>query len=359
MENKKVKVKNNNNSSLKNTGSTIAKIVIVALVILSGLFLIILGFMKTDKNNITFNESGEADYKVFLKQNDYYSEPFISKSEHMSFIASLIDYIHIDFSYKLTSSNESQINTKYTVDAKLLITERGEDSKVLYVMPVKLKDETVKNVKTNNEIYESVDIKYDEYNAIVNKYKREYALSVSSKLLVTMHIDSTANSDKMEGSAFTSQNDLVLSIPLSEQTLNINFDYNSINNSKQFVEYGSLNTNNYIYIATGVVLIIISVVYVVFLKERKEHANETGYTKLKNNILKQYDRYIVETSDIKTDFGDKNIITVKSFTELLDARDNVDKPILFHEDKDARVSRFILIDEKCVYEYTIKESNIK
>ena len=61
MENKKVKVKNNNNSSLKNTGSAIAKIIIVALVILSGLFLIILGFMKTDKNNITFNESGEAD----------------------------------------------------------------------------------------------------------------------------------------------------------------------------------------------------------------------------------------------------------------------------------------------------------
>ena len=84
MENKKVKVKNNN-VKLKNTGSMVAKIIIVALVILSGLFLVVLGFMKTDKNNITFNESGEADYKVYLKKNDYYSEPFISKSEHMSF----------------------------------------------------------------------------------------------------------------------------------------------------------------------------------------------------------------------------------------------------------------------------------
>ncbi len=55
----------------------------------------------------------------------------------------------------------------------------------------------------------------------------------------------------------------------------------------------------------------------------------TKYDKFVNNILKEYDRLIVETNtDI--DLKKYNIIEIKKFTELLDVRDNLKCPILYY-----------------------------
>lgn len=345
------------NKATKRKIKLVPYILLISLVSILGIVFIYLGFAKKEVKMTIFKETGDANYKVYLKENNFYKDPYLEKG--MSYVASLIDYIKLDFNYNLNSSRESDLNYKYKIDAELIITERGQESKILFRRPIVLKDETSVTESTNGVISETLNIKYDDYNAMVNNYKKEYALSVSSKLLITMHIDSSAKATNAEESNFKSSNDITVSIPLSEQTIEINLNSNTINNSKEVLEYSTLNPLNYVFFVIGFVLIIVLLVIIVkfiaFLKTNKK--GESKYVKRKNNILKEYDRFIVEASHIKESKKYNNTIYVKSFDELLDVRDNVEKPILFNEDEIKKISVFSVIDDNNnIYLYIISEN---
>lgn len=314
------------------------------------------GFAKKDRINVIFNETGEADYKVYLKENDYYNAEYLE--EGMSYIASLIDNIELNFNYNLNSNIQSKLNYKYKIDAELIITERGQENKVLYSKPIVLKDEVEQFGDTSGLIDEKIIIKYDDYNAMVNNYKKEYGLSVSSKLVVKMHIDSIGNSTELDEDEFTSSNDLIVSIPLSEQTIEINFNHNTINNSKEIVKYSSFNPINYIYLFVGLTIIIYGIVSVfkLFFRKKKKSRDQL-YEKKRNDILKEYDRFIVEASKMNNIETSKTLINVKSFNELLDARENTDNPIIFYEDKIEQKSTFMVIDDNNIFSYRICEND--
>lgn len=345
------------NKATKRKIKLVPYILLISLVSILGIVFIYLGFAKKEVKMTIFKETGDANYKVYLKENNFYKDPYLEKG--MSYVASLIDYIKLDFNYNLNSSRESDLNYKYKIDAELIITERGQESKILFRRPIVLKDETSVTESTNGVISETLNIKYDDYNAMVNNYKKEYALSVSSKLLITMHIDSSAKATNAEESNFKSSNDITVSIPLSEQTIEINLNSNTINNSKEVLEYSTLNPLNYVFFVIGFVLIIVLLVIIVkfiaFLKTNKK--GESKYVKRKNNILKEYDRFIVEASKIKESKKYNNTIYVKSFDELLDVRDNVEKPILFSEDEVKKISVFSVIDDSNnIYLYIISDN---
>lgn len=315
------------------------------------------GISQKETKNIIFNETGEADYKVYLKENSYYKEKYLEKG--MSYVASLIDYIKLDFNYNLNSSKESDLDYKYKITAELIITEREQENKILFKRPIVLKEETSVKESTNGVITESLNINYDDYNAMVNNYKKEYALSVSSKLLITMHIDASAKATDAEKSSFNSSNDITVSIPLFEQTIEINLNSNTIKNSKEVLEYSTLNPLNYVYLAIGAILMILLIILIIkyFIGFQSKKAKESKYTKTKNNILREYDRFIVEASHIKESKKYNNTIYVKSFDELLDVRDNIEKPILFNEDEVKNISVFSVIDDNNnIYLYIISES---
>ena len=327
---------------------------LIFLIVCGGIMSIYYGFAKKDRYNIIFYEKGNADYKVYLKPNEYYSSPYLEKG--MSYIANLIDKIEVNFNYNLNSSRESELKYKYKISADLVITERGQENKILYSKPIDLKDEVSKIENTSGLINETIIINYDDYNAMVNNYKKEYSLSISSKLVIKMHIDSASESVNMNKDNFNSSNDLIVSIPLSEQTLEINFNHNEINNSKEIVEYSSFNPINYIYLFIGLILIISGVVFFFKALTKKSKKNKISkYEKIKNNLLKEYDRFIVEASKMNNFEANKIIINVKSFVELLDARENTDNPIIFYEDKNEKLATFMVIDNNNVFIYRISE----
>jgi len=332
------------------------EVFLILLIISGGIMFIYFGFAQKGRNSVIFNEKGNATYQVYLKDNDYYSTPYLE--EGMSYIASLIDYINLDFNYNLNSSRESSLEYKYRIDAELIITERGYENRVLFKKNMVLKDDSTITANTNGILNESFKIKYDDYNAMVNNYKKDYALSVSSKLVVKMHIESIGKADNFENDKYVSANDLIVSIPLSEQTLEINFNHNTINNSKEIVEYSSFNPINYIYLFLGFALVIASLIFIIKIILKKNKVNKVSkYTKVKNDILREYDRFIVEADKVKNSNVNKNLVSVKSFNELLDARDNTDNPVIFHEDKLKNESTFMVIDEDVVYVYKISEND--
>ena len=76
------------------------------------------------------------------------------------------------------------------------------------------------------------------------------------------------------------------------------------------------------------------------------------YIKKLEKILKEYDRAIVTVTK-KPDTTKKSINNVPSFEELLDARENLEKPILFYQNRSGSKSTFIIINDKEAYVYTL------
>lgn len=324
---------------------------------ISALFIWV-GLSQRTEKSIIFTENGDVDYKVYLKENNYYTSPYLEKG--MSYVASLIDYIRLDFNYNVNSSDDADLEFKYDVNAELIITERGEESKVLFKKPIVLKENITKSADSSGVLNEQIDIRYDDYNAMVNSYKKEYALSVSSKLVVTMHVESVGNPKNLEKNNFMSNSDLTVSIPLSEQTISVLINCNTINNSKQIVEYGDLDVKNYIYLTIGGVFGLISLFLLVktFYNFTGRSLKDTEYEKTKKTIIREFDRVIVETNEIVDTRKYESVVYVKSFNELLDVRDNVEKPILFHENVKRKISCFMVIDNNILYIYKIRESDM-
>ena len=85
--------------------------------------------------------------------------------------------------------------------------------------------------------------------------------------------------------------------------------------------------------------------------------DNTPFDKYVKKKLKEYDRLIVETDgELKT--RGYNIIEVKNFTELLDARDNLNLPILYSNTIPHEEGIFYILSNSDVYMLTIKNNDL-
>jgi len=63
--------------------------------------------------SLELKESSNLDYKVYLKENDFYDTPYLTKD--MAYIASLIDTINIDFNYLFSIDTISNMDFSYGI----------------------------------------------------------------------------------------------------------------------------------------------------------------------------------------------------------------------------------------------------
>ena len=136
-----------NNIQDKKKFQNYISIIAIALLIL-GAVLIIASVGKID--SIANNETGNVDYTVYLKDNDFYTNKFLQKGdgEVNNYIASLIDTVNVNFSYSNTYSDVVDYEYEYDIDAKILVTDKYDGSKVLYS-----KDELFQNYSKNRIVY--------------------------------------------------------------------------------------------------------------------------------------------------------------------------------------------------------------
>ena len=80
------------------------------------------------------------------------------------------------------------------------------------------------------------------------------------------------------------------------------------------------------------------------------------YYKELNSLMKEYDKYIVMARDGFIPDGNKKTVKVDSFKELMDAREALNKPIIYSKVNDIKCE-FIIEDIEIVYKYTMKESD--
>jgi len=339
------------------TGRVIIFLLLFFAALSISLFLVGKSLTVSNEKIINYRENGSLDYKVNLKPNDFYEEPFLGRD--MLYVASLIKNIDLDFNYQFMISENKNLDFSYSVVADLKITDQTE-SNVYYEKQFVLLDN--KKAKVNNSMQymlnEKVTIDYDYYNSIANDFKTSYGIDGVSNLTVYLKI----NKNVLEGnenSILNNGSSMSVKIPLSQKSISIKIDDNGINATNNIVTEKSVALTNILSIIVAAILFIGSVAALLKTLELLAllFPKKSNYDKQVEKILKEYDRLIVETPTVP-DLTDKNIIKIKRFEELLDARDNLKLPIMYHNLTSHQKCYFYIRQEETIYLMVLKATDV-
>ncbi len=332
----------------------IKQIILMVFTLILSLGMIYYALNNTNKESISYTQNGNVDYKVCLKENNFYSQNCLDKN--MSYVSSLIKNVGLTFNYDLNTSEQLNVKTEYEVTAKLVISNAENTSKYFEQKYI-LQDKTSEGIsQINNEykISKNIDIDYDYYNTIASTFKSQYGVETNSYIEVSFQVFH-ANKEN-EDIRVPSPSPVILNIPLSQKSININMTASGVNKQEtQNIESSIFTLNNIICLFIGIIALIVCLIsglkiakMLTLIKEKKNN-----YDKFMEKILREYDRLIVETSTLPK-FNNYFVTKVNSFGELIDVRDNLRLPIMYYEVAKHQKCHLYIIDNKNLYLLTVK-----
>ncbi len=305
---------------------------------------------------ISYKQKSNVDYKVYLNENNFYEQDYLEMNK--AYVASLIKYIDVNFNYSFNIASLSNINFNYKIIGELIIENNGGTKRYFEKKYTLLESKNKKLVDSNAlDIKENIQIDYNYYNKLANSFRSTYGVDTNSYL--NLYLDIKGQSSEKLNYNINENNKVLLKIPLSEKAIEISFDQNDREIIKQVIPVGKV-VFNVKYLVLEIVFLFISIL--LFVKIVKYITSimksETKYDKFVKKMLKEYDRLIVETKTY-VDLSTYNIIEVKSFTELLDVRDNLKAPILYYNITKHLKGVFYIKNDNDIYLLTIKEIDLE
>ena len=326
------------------------------LFLLLGTNLIIKSLKVDGMKKLYFVEKGDVNYLVCLKDNNFFDDKCLNSN--MSYVASLINNISLDFDYQFNGNLDDLINNvDYQVNARLII-ENTDTKARYYEKEFELISKTEDIVDNNGTLYnlnKSINIDYEYYNNIANSFKSQYGVNSQSYLEVYMNINKYSSYQDIPKSSLMS-----FRIPLSQKAIEIKFNTQNLNNNiDKSITSKSLIINGYFKFIVGVLLLLFSFVFLVVIVMiiKKYNKKVSKYNKFINKILREYDRLIVETSTVPN-IDDYNVLVINSFNELVDVRDNLRSPIMYCNALSEEESLFYIINDNNLYLYKVNEKNM-
>ena len=312
-----------------------------------------------EAKNVSYEEHGNTDYKVFLKDNIYYEDKYLDKN--MSYIANLIDYISVDYNYKFKADTLFDGEYSYKIRADLEILN-AENKTLFFTKKYDLIKEKTFTIENQNEynIVENIKIDYDHYNSLANGFKSSYGVDTESNLIVYLDIYRNIDQNSINNPNINGNGTIKLTIPLSEKAINIKMDSMEINNKNVITSLDDYYLEDIKYLIIGIISLIVSLYLFIKIVKRLSRLSisPTDYDKTLKKILNQYDRLIVTTSSMPN-LEKNNIIKLKEFVELLDAKDNLHKPIFFIEVTPHQKAYFFIQDDDKIILFTLKNIDNK
>ncbi len=328
----------------------------VAVVLTLSLLVSLFVSYQLDKTQyINYRESGNIDYDVYLKENDYFEQDRLEQGQ--SYVASLIDQIIANMTYEIDmDADDVNYRYSYKVTSRLEIIDNKSQRAILNEEKV-LKNVQNKAQKSENRlvISENVVINYDEYNDVANSFLAKYDLpSTTSNIVVTLEVDVLSDSSAFASNSAESYRS-ELRIPLTTKTVNIEMTSNVPDAETKTIAAAG-GSGSEIFKAAAIVLgiidaIVILIMVAFILLTRTE---DITYTARVKKIVNQYKSYIQKIKNVFDTYG-YQIIQVETFDELLEIRDTIQSPILMYENEDKTCAKFIIpTDNKLLYFYEIK-----
>lgn len=340
------------------------KIIVFILLIVPLFIITMLSYLSFAKlkskvaDSITYNENASITPYVCLISNSYISDTCSSASK--SYVTSLINNINLNLKFNISSSNVANYNYSYVITAKVTANEAGDTSKIVYEKSYILDQDTAQIKSTNNmDISKNVNLDFKQYNSIINEFKKQYVLALDSNVTVSAQVKATAKYKNLKD--MNVDKTLNIIIPLTEQTVNITRTDATYHNNETKIQYNNISDYKRIAVFINALFVIDLVIIASFIGcVVKSLPKRRYYTKKVDRILKEYDRAIVKVKHLPS-LKNHNIIFIDSFTELLDAKDNLNEPILFKESKARHRAVFIVLttNEAYVYSFSDKDEVIE
>ena len=313
---------------------------------------------KEDTKPINYTEKETIDYKVYLKENDFYTEKYLPKDK--AYIASLIDHIDIDLNYLFNIVDRlTTMSVNYKVMAELVI-ENANGSNRYYEKEYTLIDTKNREMKGTNElaISESIKIDYDYYNQLANKFRSSYGVETNSYLRIYMALDKQTASNLNYLIKDSTKVDNV-TIPLSQRAIEIKINSTSNLTSKLVIPEPIVKVNIPYLVGEIICFVIAAFALIKLINCIMElFFRKTIYDRYVNRLLKDYDRLIIEINTT-FDFSNYNIIEVRRFNELLDVRDNIKMPINYYNIVEHEKGVFFIKNDNDIYLLLLKNENLK
>lgn len=333
-------------------------ITIVAIILFALSFILISSSLNIrvveEREVLNYNSNSKVNYVVNLKDNDHFTEKVLPEGEQ--YITSVIDNIEIDYKYSFSSAKMISGKYSYKIVANVNADHKINSSTSKRVWSKDYVLVSKEDISLNNEstfnIDKKIKINYDEYNKIINDFKRDYMLAVQSKVDVYMYVMLNGNYDNKE---FVEEATLLTSIPLSEQTISISTDYNK-NKTNALTEMVTVDRFNNIYIfVLGILLSLIAIItiawrIIIIVADNKK---QSKYIKQLKKFMHDYDD-IIATVKSKPNTNGLKLIEFIKFEELVNAQDDLRVPIIFCETKVNEEGYFFLISETCAYYYVLR-----
>ena len=211
--------------------------------------------------------------------------------------------------------------------------------------------------KNKYVIDRDVEIDYQYYNNLANQFKSNYAVNTTNRLDVSLQIREK-NKEK-NTYEIDNKNNVLLSIPLSQQEISISLDNTNTDKSNQIEQEQRFIVKDISFIIISIIILLliiitmISLIKKILLLTRKKL---TPYQKHIRKILLGFDRIIINVKTIP-DKKDYNVIEVETFQELVDVRDNTKEPINYHVIEEHKSCEFFVINDQNLYLYEVKSSD--
>ena len=309
---------------------------------------------------VSYDETSDIDYKVYLKDNDFFEEDYLDNGKQ--YIASLIDYITANFKYQL-SLEEKDISYKYSyrIEANVDVKSKGTGHSLYNNTEVLLKEEEMTSNTKEVVIQEDVKIDYNDYNNLIKRFISVYDLEdVDSVLTINLYVNVVGSCEDFEENS-EKESVMSLSIPLTTKTMAIDLSNNLINSENNVMQCKKMYSNSFIFVILGgvfgiwgCVLIGLTIQY-----EIKTRTAENIYERELKKILNNYSSYI-QTLHGDFDFKDYQLLKLDTFTDLLEIRDTIRQPILMKENEDKSGAYFVIpSNTKLLYVYRLKVSDIE
>lgn len=303
------------------------------------------------QETIKYTEKSNIDYKVKLKDNNYFESTYLK--EDMSYISTLIDRINLNFQYQLDTDKYLEGSYEYAVKGTLEIrnTDTGDlffTKKYNLVGPTK---KIINEDNTNININQEVVIDYNYYNTIASGFKSTYGLNTKSNLIVTLEVSKIIPySNKL-----SKTENYDITIPLSERSISIKLDRKKTNITDTIILKEEDYKYNTTYLVIGIISILLLIICIcIFINKIKIlFMRKNKYDKKLSKILKEYDRLIVNAKNIPQ-FKENEVIEVSNFEELLDAKENLHKPIYYYNISRHNKCIFYVRGENEVIVFTLK-----
>lgn len=342
----------------KKITSYVLVIIAISIIFLS---LLLISINENKAYYVSYNENSNIDYKVYLKENDFFDKHYLEKDNQ--YIASLIDYITAQFNYQLSMEDKSvDYDYSYRIDATVNVKEKSTNNSLYKYNEIILSERGYSSGGNSDiNIRENIEINYNKYNDLIKKFVNVYELDdVESTLEIDMHINVTGKCEDFEED---SNNETVISlnIPLTTKTVAIDISSDLVDTEENIMACKKRTNLPYTLITLDVFLLLVDIILIVLVIRyaMKTRTAESIYDTELKKILNNYRSYIQKINN-EFDLTRYQVLKVDTFTDLLEIRDTIQEPILMVENKQKTGVYFLVPSKtKILYSYGLKVSDIK